>query len=92
MEGKAILVSGHDLKDLEILLKQTEGKGVNIYTHDAILNDACFVVQTNKLWTIGCCLAIAISNFKKITPPRLKGEKMGVNVYLIYTISFSLLL
>lgn len=31
--GKAILVSGHDLADLEVLLKQTEGKGVNVYTH-----------------------------------------------------------
>ncbi len=37
VEGKAILVSGHDLKDLEILLKQTEGKGVNIYTHGEML-------------------------------------------------------
>ncbi len=35
--GKAILVSGHDLKDLEILLKQSEGKGVNIYTHGEML-------------------------------------------------------
>ncbi len=35
--GKAILVSGHDLKDLEILLKQTDGKGVNIYTHSEML-------------------------------------------------------
>ncbi len=35
--GKAILVSGHDLKDLEILLKQTEGKGINIYTHGEML-------------------------------------------------------
>ena len=31
-KGKAILVSGHDLKDLDELLKQTEGKGINIYT------------------------------------------------------------
>jgi hydroxylamine reductase len=37
VKGKAILVSGHDLKDLEILLKQTEGKGVNIYTHGEML-------------------------------------------------------
>ncbi len=36
-EGKAILVSGHDLKDLEGLLKQTEGKGINIYTHGEML-------------------------------------------------------
>ncbi|WP_092121581.1 hydroxylamine reductase [Desulfonatronum thiosulfatophilum] len=36
-KGKAILVSGHDLKDLEDLLKQTEGKGINIYTHGEML-------------------------------------------------------
>jgi len=35
--GKCILVSGHDLKDLLELLKQTEGKGVNIYTHGEML-------------------------------------------------------
>lgn len=32
-----IVVTGHDLKDLELLLKQTEGKGVNIYTHGEML-------------------------------------------------------
>ena len=37
LKGKAILVSGHDLKDLEELLKQTEGKGINIYTHGEML-------------------------------------------------------
>jgi hydroxylamine reductase len=36
-KGKAILVSGHDLKDLDELLKQTEGKGINIYTHGEML-------------------------------------------------------
>jgi len=35
--GKAILVSGHDLKDLEDILKQTKGKGINIYTHGEML-------------------------------------------------------
>lgn len=35
--GKAILVSGHDLRDLELLLQQTEGKGINIYTHGEML-------------------------------------------------------
>jgi hydroxylamine reductase len=35
--GKAILVSGHDLKDLDELLKQTEGKGINVYTHGEML-------------------------------------------------------
>jgi len=37
VKGKAILVSGHDLKDLEELLRQTEGKGINIYTHGEML-------------------------------------------------------
>jgi hydroxylamine reductase len=36
-KGKAILVSGHDLKDLELLLQQTEGKGINVYTHGEML-------------------------------------------------------
>lgn len=36
-KGKAILVSGHDLKDLEELLKQTEGTGINVYTHGEML-------------------------------------------------------
>ena len=36
-KGKAILVSGHDLKDLEAILKQTEGRGINIYTHGEML-------------------------------------------------------
>ena len=37
VKGKAILVSGHDLKDLQELLKQTEDKGINIYTHGEML-------------------------------------------------------
>jgi hydroxylamine reductase len=37
VEGKAILVSGHDLKDLKELLEQTEGKGINVYTHGEML-------------------------------------------------------
>ena len=36
-KGKAILVSGHDLKDLGLLLEQTAGKGINIYTHGEML-------------------------------------------------------
>lgn len=37
VKGKAIVVSGHDLKDLDELLKQTEGKGINVYTHGEML-------------------------------------------------------
>ncbi len=36
-QGKAILVSGHDLKDLEEILKQSAGKGINVYTHGEML-------------------------------------------------------
>ncbi|WP_346938702.1 hydroxylamine reductase [uncultured Clostridium sp.] len=36
-KGPFIIVSGHDLKDLEMLLKQTEGMGINIYTHGEML-------------------------------------------------------
>lgn len=37
IEGKCILVSGHDLHDLEKILQQTEGKGINIYTNGEML-------------------------------------------------------
>lgn len=36
-KGPFIIVSGHDLKDLQMLLEQTEGKGINIYTHGEML-------------------------------------------------------
>jgi hydroxylamine reductase len=36
-KGPAILVSGHDLIDLYKLLEQTEGKGINVYTHGEML-------------------------------------------------------
>ncbi|OGR04383.1 MAG: hydroxylamine reductase [Deltaproteobacteria bacterium RIFOXYD12_FULL_50_9] len=36
-KGKAILVSGHDLRDLEDILQQSEGKGINVYTHGEML-------------------------------------------------------
>lgn len=35
--GKCIVVSGHDIKSLYELLKQTEGKGINVYTHGELL-------------------------------------------------------
>jgi len=36
-KGKAILVSGHDLKDLDEVLRQSEGKGIYVYTHGEML-------------------------------------------------------
>ena len=35
--GPFIVISGHDLRDLELLLKQTQGSGVNVYTHGEML-------------------------------------------------------
>ncbi|WP_052882999.1 hydroxylamine reductase [Kiritimatiella glycovorans] len=37
VEGKAICVSGHDLKDLGMLLEQTKGTGIKVYTHGEML-------------------------------------------------------
>lgn len=37
VEGKSILITGHNLNALELLLTQTEGKGINIYTHSEML-------------------------------------------------------
>jgi len=39
-----ILISGHDLKDMEELLKQTEGTGVDVYTHGEMLPANCYPV------------------------------------------------
>lgn len=36
-KGPFIIISGHDLRDLELLLEQTDGKGINIYTHGEML-------------------------------------------------------
>ncbi|KAJ9449041.1 Hydroxylamine reductase [Diplonema papillatum] len=37
VEGHCILVSGHDIRDLKNVLEQTEGKGINVYTHGELL-------------------------------------------------------
>lgn len=36
-KGPFIVVSGHDLHDMKLLLEQTQGKGINIYTHSEML-------------------------------------------------------
>ena len=36
-KGPFIVISGHDLLDLKLLLEQTEGKGINVYTHGEML-------------------------------------------------------
>ena len=51
-KGKAILVSGHDLKDLEEILKQTEGKGINVYTHGEMLPTHAYPELKNHQWDL----------------------------------------
>ncbi|WYD79977.1 MAG: hydroxylamine reductase [Candidatus Electrothrix gigas] len=36
-KNKCILITGHDLRDLDLLLQQTEGKGIDVYTHGEML-------------------------------------------------------
>ncbi len=36
-KGPFIVITGHDLRDLQLLLEQTEGKGINVYTHGEML-------------------------------------------------------
>lgn len=47
VNGKCILVSGHDMKALDELLKQTAGKGINVYTHGELL-PACSYPHLKK--------------------------------------------
>jgi hydroxylamine reductase len=37
IKGKALLVSGHDMRDLHAILEATKGKGINVYTHGELL-------------------------------------------------------
>jgi len=48
VEGKCILVSGHDMADLEAILEQTAGKGINVYTHGELLPAHSYPVMKEK--------------------------------------------
>ena len=43
-------VSGHDLKYLEELLKQTDGLGINIYTHGEMLPTHSYRIKNSDIW------------------------------------------
>ena len=49
-KGPFIVVSGHDLHDLKLLLEQTEGKGINIYTHSEMLPAHGYPELKGQLW------------------------------------------
>lgn len=56
--GKAILISGHDLKDLHMLLQQTEGTGVNIYTHGEMLPAHGYPeLKNTNIWSVTTAVA-----------------------------------
>lgn len=61
IRGKCIVVSGHDLKDLEELLKQTEGRGINVYTHGEMLpcNAGLDAARAGKV----CCCDCSLCHF-----------------------------
>ena len=48
VKGKAILVSGHDLKDLEHILEASKGTGVNVFTHGELLPAHSYPVLKEK--------------------------------------------
>jgi len=51
--GPAILISGHDLRDLDELLQQTVGKGVNVYTHGEMLPANAYPAFKNYAHLVG---------------------------------------
>jgi hydroxylamine reductase len=53
VKGKAILVSGHDLLDLQTILEQTAGKGINVYTHGELLPALAYPVLKKYPHLIG---------------------------------------
>jgi hydroxylamine reductase len=55
--GKCILVSGHDLTDLELILQQTEGKGINVYTH----GEYVFSFLSSLVWFLVAHLPLCLS-------------------------------
>ncbi|MEE4604078.1 MAG: hydroxylamine reductase [Desulfobacteraceae bacterium] len=66
--GKAILVSGHDLKDLAILLKQTEGKDIKIHTHGEMLLSHAYYPELKKYSHLAGHFGTAWQNQKKELP------------------------
>ena len=48
-KNPGILVSGHDLKDLEMLLEQTQGTGVDVYTHSEMLPAHYYIQKISEL-------------------------------------------
>ncbi len=65
--GKCILISGHDLKDLYNLLEQTEGTGVNVYTHGEMLPAHGYRSCVNSsIWSVTTAAAGRISKWSSL--------------------------
>lgn len=68
-----ILVSGHDLRDLEMLLKQTQGSGVDVYTHSEMLPAHYYpAFKISKLrWQLRKCMVETEEEFESFHGPIL---------------------
>lgn len=62
-KGPFIVITGHDLYDLEQLLKQTEGKGINIYTHGEMLSAHSYLGPTLPAFISPNVLDILVKNY-----------------------------
>lgn len=74
--GPAIIVTGHDLRDLKDILEQTEGKGISVYTHGEMLPAHAYP-ELNKYPHLKGNFGTAWQNQKK--------EFDGVPAALVYT-------
>lgn len=72
LAGKAILISGHDLKDLQMLLEQTAGTGINIYTHGEMLPAHGYPeLKNSRIWPVTMAAAGKISRWNLLNSPVL---------------------
>ena len=68
-KNPVILVSGHDLRDLEMLLEQTQGTGVDVYTHSEMLPAQLFIPLSKNILTLLVIMGMLGGNKKKNLNP-----------------------
>ena len=83
-KGPFIVVTGHDLRDLQLLLEQTEGTGINIYTHGEMLPTHCLMPPkssyADRVFTTEMVAfpgAVHIDEKKDFTPVIEKALELG---------------
>ena len=68
-KNPGILVSGHDLRDLEMLLEQTQGTGVDVYTHSEMLPAHYYPAFKKNILTLLVIMGMLGGNKKKNLNP-----------------------